>query len=185
MSDFSALREWFSSWPHEGLVGRDETTQTLKCEQDASVCRCVWFLSEFSRSFGSKVDILYRSWRTWLKRVKGSRNVKRLKHSFSFFFKQALLSPGFLGGPTGKQKFVSSFFEMLSFIRFALMVLYEDVCGDDQHLVRRVCLISTNSVFYTMTALPVNQSIWWTCTAHPAATISCCNSWNADFFSFC
>lgn len=83
-----------------------------------------------------------------MKMVPGSRNVKR-----SFKKKQTLKALLFVYWRIDR-KTVG--------ICFDLVVLH----GDDQHLVRRVRLISTNCTFcflffvcffYTMTALPVNQ----------------------------
>lgn len=111
------------------------------------------------------------------KRVKGSGNVKRL------IFKKR----------KEKSTFISRFPRRFNrktevcrlFIFYFVVVLHpigshgashEDVCGDEQFDFHKLSLLYDDC--FTC------KRIRWTCTAHPAATISCCNSWNADFFLF-
>lgn len=124
-----------------------------------------------------------RDERGW-KRVKESRNVKKVEKVI-FLKKKHFCLQVFLGGSTGNRSSVSSFF---------WNVVLHPFCS---HGASTRTFVETTNIwfvvfvwfpltlrFYTMTALPVNPSTRWTCTAHPAATISCCNSWNADFFLF-
>lgn len=137
------------------------------------------------RSFDSNVDVFVQIEMNVVgKRVKESRNVKKVEKVI-FLKKKHFCLQVFLGGSTGNRSSVSSFF---------WNVVLHPFCS---HGASTRTFVETTNIwfvvfvwfpltlrFYTMTALPVNPSTRWTCTAHPAATISCCNSWNADFFLF-